>query len=423
MRTLILGFGVTGQAAFRFLKSKSEDIIVCDSKPNGLNNSILGIDEALQKKPDRVLLSPGIPPTHEWVKKAESLDIPIISEIELGILYCKSQKLIGITGTNGKTTVTLMVEHILNKLGIRAKSVGNVGTPFLDYMGLEDVDVLVVELSSYQIEKTYTRAFDAAALLNISPDHLDRYPDMDAYAYEKSRLGHLVNVECPFFMNFETLHQFPNIFHFDHIQTFGWQKEADYLLSKEHFLYKNVEYILPLSYRDMGRYGVENVVVAYCLCSTLGLSADDFFSALVSFQKPEHRMEYVATINQVNYYNDSKGTNIEAVMRGVESLKGSVILIAGGVDKGFPYTSWASVFRNKVSHVYAFGQAADKIESDLNAQIPVTKMSSLEEAVIEAKVNAKPGMNVLLSPGCSSFDMFENYIERGNAFKAIVKQT
>jgi UDP-N-acetylmuramoylalanine--D-glutamate ligase len=323
------------------------------------------------------------------------LRIEIIGEAELALRSIK-QNAVAITGTNGKTTVTLLTEHILKTAGIPARAVGNVGEPLSAMRGKPE-EVLVVELSSFQIETLRARAFDAAVLLNITPDHLDRYSDMRAYARAKCALERCLKEDAPFFVQDGVL------------QTYG-------------DLFTQLTKQMPtLALPDLPRHDRENALAAYALCRRFGVSEADFLRALSIFQKPAHRIEFVSEIDGICYYDDSKGTNIDAVIQAVHAMRGPVILIVGGVDKGASYLPWVENFRGKVKQILALGQAAKKIVEELEPFFALQHVSSLHEAVEQARRVAISGDSVLLSPGCSSYDMFRDYVQRGEEFKRYVK--
>ena len=421
MHALVLGWGITGKSVVRYLNRKGAEVMVCADTSEEVPH-LVDIEEGLLKKPDLVITSPGIAETHPWVYSCRHHQLPVISDIELGLRSC-DKTLLAITGTNGKTTVTLFLEEVLKRKGLRAKAEGNVGTPFLDHADDPDLDIQVVELSSFQIDRTYTAGFSAGIVLNISHDHLDRYGSYHAYASSKCRLGELISPQGKFFVRGDLFLRYPELLHYPHLQTFEWNKESTLQLSKEGIHYKSIEYIFPLGYRDMGKYEVENAAAAYALASTVGTLPEELFPEWETFKRPEHRMELFATLDGVDYYDDSKATNVEAVARAIESLTGPVILIAGGLDKQAPYTPWQESFGDKVDTMLVLGEAADKIKASLQGFCTIKHVADLEEAVLEAKKLAQPGMQVLLSPGCSSYDMFENFAERGKLFKQLVKQT
>jgi len=330
----------------------------------------------------------------------------VIGEAELA-LRSLSQRAVAITGTNGKTTVTLLVEHILKTAGIKARSLGNIGEPLAAYaMQPDPEEVLVVELSSYQIETLTARAFDAAVILNISPDHLDRYSNMEGYAKAKCDLQKCLREEGALFVHHRVAEEF------------------GYLLSEPYSIFdatSKTGWTWPQSCAKWGDHDKENALAAWALCCTYGVSYTQFQNALDTFQKPPHRIEFVCEIDGVCYYDDSKGTNLDAVIQAVRAMPGPVLLIAGGVDKGASYLPWKGNLKGKIKRILVLGQAAEKIDSELGLYFEVEHVDSLLIAVEKAKCHAVKGDVVLLSPGCSSYDMFENYAHRGQEFQRCVR--
>ncbi len=431
---LVIGLGISGRAAARFLLKRGAFVVAVDRDRELLEKHT---EVALLKERglkafhesesidlssfDRVVVSPGVPQTNFYYKKARELGLKVIGEVELACQFIK-QRFLGITGTNGKTTVTLLVTHVLNQSGFKAKALGNSGVPLTTEL-LEETDpstIIVGELSSYQLETLEAKVLDAAAILNVTPDHLDRYQTMEAYAQAKFHIkdclkagGVLVIEEKCFAEYGYLLEQFP-------VETYGYHPKQSIYSDLTHMIVHEDKIEMPFSYQGRKSHEIENLMAAYALCAKVGVTLEQFFRALASFKKPAHRIEFVRQYQQVNFYDDSKGTNIDAVIRAVESLKGDIVLIGGGVDKGASYKPWIPIFHGRVTCVCAIGQAAEKIKKDLSPSIPVEFFSGLDKAVEHAVKVAKPGMNVLLSPGCSSFDMFRDYAHRGDEFKKIV---
>lgn len=424
MKYLILGLGKSGQAAYELLVSKNLSVTGTDN-----NYSILEEWIRLGKKGDfspnidhfdLIIVSPGISPKHPLYQQALLKNKTIIGELELGLGYLKHNRFIGITGTNGKTTVTLLVEHILNSAGHCAKALGNVGTPLSAYTNhCSKHEILITELSSYQLETIVTACFDIGVILNITPDHLDRYPSMTEYAFAKCRIQHLIKNQNSFYVHESVALNYSSLLQTSYL-TYGINPSSTYWTDKI-FLRKgnSIEISLPKSYQDLGRHESENVLAAWLICSYWGVQAQQFEKALETFQKPPHRIEFVAKLHDITYFNDSKGTNIDATIKAVESIPYSVILIVGGVDKGSSYMPW-KVFGGKVRWMIAFGQAAKKIEEELRDTFSIEIVDNLEKAVFQAKRKAIRGECILLSPGCASFDMFRSYAHRGEEFKRYV---
>lgn len=358
---------------------------------------------------DELIVSPGVSPTHPVYQQALAQNLQIVGEVELALRYLH-QPMVAVTGTNGKTTVTLLVEHVLKSVGKRARALGNVGEPLCDYVDAADPEeILVVELSSYQLETMNGRVFDAAVLLNITPDHLDRYVDMKAYAEAKCRLQECLKAGAPFFVHISVVSSFGELLKPGY-RTYSCLEDGE-----------NIELIWPLGYRLMGKHDRDNALAAFRLCEPWGVTAQEFCRGLETFKKPAHRLEFVSEIDGVRYVDDSKGTNIDAVVQAVGAMSGPVVLIAGGVDKGASYLPWKEAFGARVKQMVVIGDAAEKIEGELRHHFVIARADSLASAVEKAAKIAERGDTVLLSPGCSSYDMFRDYAHRGEVFQQSVK--
>lgn len=431
-KVLVIGLGLSGKAAAEYLLTGGYEVFGFDDKLSCHNESDIKItlvdkdDLSFLKEFAFVVVSPGVPRNHFLCKKAEELSLEIIGEAELGfrILHKNypKQKCIAITGTNGKTTVTLLAEHILRYCGIKARALGNIGTPFTSYLqNVDPEEILVCELSSYQLETMTCPVFDSAVIVNITPDHLDRYATMEEYAKSKTYVHRCLKKEGILFVYENCLRDFPKLFEKMNTITYGVSTSSHFSTDKK-FLYRHANpfCILPESFEKLGIHESENALAAWCLVSIFGISPDDFISGLSTFTKPSHRIEFVKTIDEVAYYDDSKGTNVDAVIQAVKAMQGPVVLIAGGVNKGFPFTIWKESFMGKVKYVISIGETAHLISQELGDEFAVSIASSLEEAVEKASSIASKGDCVLLSPGCSSFDMFRDYKHRGQEFKRCV---
>lgn len=429
--TIVLGLGISGSSALLWLAKSGKTLIGIDKKwanPEGKRalQPLLSPSVTIQADEtgldwsciDALIVSPGIPPVHPVYREALQRKIPILGEIELALPHF-NVPMVGITGTNGKTTVTLLIEHILKSAGKKAMALGNVGKSLCEYlMHPIDQECFVVELSSYQLETMYTPVFCAGAFLNLTPDHLDRYASLQEYAAAKFRLKSVIKKGGAFFVNEQVKNAFPE------------QAKGSLILGRDStcFLWtdgksvrKGDEILFPLPASvNKGWHDADNCVAAFALCQELGVSLEAFVLGLESFQKPPHRIEYVAELEGVTFYDDSKGTNIDAVIQAVQAMKGDVILIAGGVDKGASYEPWKEGFLGKVKEIIAIGEAQEKMERELSSHFSFVKSRSLLEAVESAFQRAERGDSILLSPGCSSFDMFRDYAHRGEEFQKYV---
>ena len=430
MKTLVLGLGISGIAAARLLCKQGYQVIGRDSSSTVLEAKeiaqlqAVGMQCELDSAPldwnqiRLVVVSPGISPKHPLYCAALKQGIDLIGEAELALPYF-NKPLVAVTGTNGKTTVTLLVEHILKTSGIQAKALGNVGTALCDYLlapGPEEA--FVVELSSFQLETMRTPVFDAGVLLNITPDHLDRYENMQEYAKAKCHLQGLIKKEQCFFVQKQIVEPFGSLLCSKSYQTFGTEESCDLWTDQAQMNYREkIECFLPIRYREMGRHDNENALAAWALCRSFSISNEQFCKALETFRKPPHRIQFIREVDGISFFDDSKGTNIDAVIHAVMAMKGQVVLIVGGVDKGASYLPWKEPFAGKVKQIIAIGAAAKKIYQEMHPHFNIKLADSLAMAVEAAVSCAERGDSVLLSPGCSSYDMFRNYAHRGEEFQ------
>lgn len=422
----ILGLGVSGKAAASFLLEKGSAVFATDQKIK----SLLGdsevrdlIDRGMQIVPeeetsdkfnaDALIVSPGISLTHPQVLRARKKSIPVMGEMELALPFL-SQKVLGVTGTNGKTTVVSLVAHVLNYAGVKAHALGNIGMPVTKALlqnRLQPEDILVLELSSYQLELLPPETLDCGIVLNLTPDHLDRYGSMEAYVRAKFRLFECLKsggkgfVEQKAFCDYQPL--FPAVFsHQVHICQWPSQESIDS--------------IPPLSYIKDKKFEYYNHLAAQLLCKECEVEGAMFWEGVKTFQKPPHRLQWIRELGGVSYYDDSKGTNLGAVEQAVSAMPGKVVLIAGGQGKGVSFSPWVASFREKVQAIFAIGEAREDLKRDLGENYPVHLCENLKEALGQARRLARKGDAILLSPGCASFDMFANYMERGERFQELV---
>ncbi len=392
-KVLIIGMGKSGQAAKAFLEKKGRAILSVDQEHK------LPPDVVMEEF-DLVVVSPGVPPTDPYYKQAIEEGLEIIGEAQLAFQESK-QPCIAITGTNGKTTVTLLVQHVLKAAGKKARALGNVGEPLSGYFLESDPEeIIVAELSSYQLETMSAKVFDVGVILNITPNHLDRHLTMEAYAKAKCRLQSCMKEGAPFYVSAQVA------------------KEFGGLLKEGYQTLEGVESFGSIQYR----HDTENAWAAWMICRAFGVDRETFIQALETFKKPAHRIEFVCEIEGVSYYDDSKGTSIDATIRAVEAMKGPVILIAGGMGKGASYEPWKGAFQEKVKKIVVLGQAAEEIRKELQGAFVIEKVEDLTQAVEKAAKGASVGDNILLSPGCSSLDMFRDYAHRGEEFQRIVQR-
>lgn len=439
---LIIGLGMSGRSAARFLLKEGSCVWGVDDKWPALQNSLdiqtlrfqglmcVGSCEAFEKMVhgdfDLVIVSPGIPRSHPLYVLACQKSICIMGEIELALQYFAKMKCkcIGVTGTNGKTTVNFLLEHVFNANGIAAKAVGNSGIPLTSLLCEENdaiPEIVAIELSSFQLETLQTPVLDAAILLNITPDHLDRYASMQEYAQAKARIFACVKSSGFSYVEEKCLSSFKDILAIYNLRTYGYSSSCD-LYSDFQQLIRNGsnECGIPPEYQGKVSHDLENMIAVYGVAKEFGLSSKGIMDGMLSFRKPPHRLEFVREVNGVVFIDDSKATNVDAVVRAVESVQTPIILIAGGVDKGGSYASWLLPFANRVRAICTIGLAAEKIKKELQENYPIYNFKTFHDAVMYAAELANPSETVLLSPGCSSFDMFSSYAHRGETFKTII---
>ncbi len=375
---------------------------------------------------DLIVVSPGVPAKLPELELARAHGTPVWSEIELAWRFLRG-KLVAITGSNGKTTTTSLVAHILQTAAIPTLIGGNIGTPLLALVeNSMDTTVTVAEISSFQLETIEKFRPEIGVLLNLTPDHLDRHASFDEYALAKMRMFEnqlerdiaILNADDP-----EITKRMPTK---PHIFWFSRQKRvaAGAFLRDEQIFFRNEGSEVALARRDeislRGEHNVENVLAACAAAYLAGADPAAIASGIKTFKGVEHRLEFVAEVSGVQFYNDSKATNVDAAVKAIEAFPGPLIAILGGKDKGSPYTPLRELLRERARLAILIGEAADKIAEDLGDAIPSENVGTLDRAVHLAMQNAQPGDTVLLAPACSSFDQFENYEHRGRTFKELV---
>ena len=445
---VVMGAGKSGIAATKLLAEAGASILLFDENtsldaeslvkklPKDVHIVAGSLPEEEKDRATLLVMSPGIPVDTPFVESFKSRGIPVWGEIELAWRFAKG-RLIAITGTNGKTTTTSLVGHIMKdhyrtgKLPGTVYVAGNIGDPYTDIaFGTKEEDTTVLEVSSFQLETADLFHPQISAILNITPDHLNRHHTMEAYARCKTDITKnqtaeelcVLNAEDERLCAFEKEAPCRCIF-------FSSKKElADgfYLKGEEIFRAEGGVGRKLMSIHDMkllGLHNVENVMAAMAMAEAAGVPEEEIIASVCSFEAVEHRIEYTATVNGVDYYNDSKGTNPDAAIKGIEAMVKKTVLIGGGYDKGNTYDEWIESFKGKVSWLILLGQTADAIEACARAHgfTNTVQVGSMEEAVNKAAELAVPGEAVLLSPACASWGMFKNYEERGRIFKELVR--
>ena len=441
-KLLILGLARTGVAAARLAGSLGADVIVSDIKSQGeLKEHIKMLDgvdvksflgshpESLLKGVDLIVVSPGITGTIPILLKARSLGIKIISEIEFAYNFLKVP-VIAITGTNGKTTTTKLVNEVLTVAGYRSHALGNIGTPLSDFaINSEDYDYLVVEVSSFQLEEVVNFKPFISLILNITPDHMDRYRGIEEYAQAKYRIFERQGEKDFLILNHDDLilkklspQTKASVLYFSTKESI---KNGCYVKGSEIFFSFEGSVKSVCSLGDIkleGLHNLENVLAAISACSICRAESGAIKKALKEFKAPPHRIEFVREIKGVRFINDSKGTNVGAVVKSLMSYSSPIILIAGGRDKKGDFNELRELVKTKVKRLVLIGEAKEKIRKSLNGFTQSIDAVDMSDAVKKSFESASSGDIVLLSPGCASFDMFSSYEERGVAFRNAVME-
>ncbi len=403
-KTLVVGMEKSGQASAAFLRAHAAVVTTTDVKPLDLPGFRLQSDELFAEPWDLIVLSPGVPADLEPLEQARARGVNIIGEIELAAPFLRG-KTIAITGSNGKTTTTSLVGHILQSAKVPAQIGGNIGTPVIAMTeASRDDQWNVLELSSFQLETARTFRAHIAVCLNVTQNHLDRHRTMENYIAAKGNLfrmqlsgSHAVlNANDPVCRSFAQSTK----------AQVTWFSGQDGLVTE-----------IPIP----GPHNVENVMAAAHVALLAGVPLDQIAAAVKTFKAVEHRLEFTAEINGVRYYNDSKATSVDAAIKAIDSFENGLWVILGGKDKGSDYTVMREKLRNKANAALLIGAASDKIAGHLEGAVPLIPCVTLDRAVAEAAAHAKPGDTVLLAPACSSFDQFQNYEQRGHHFKKLVK--
>lgn len=444
-RVVVLGFGKSGKAAVRLLLKLGAEVIVSESKDldsfsseslNSFKSQGVYFEGGGHKKEtllsaDLVVTSPGVP--REIYRDCLKKDIPVLSELELAWQFLENKEnTIAITGTNGKTTTTAIISELLKLSGYRVFTGGNYGIPLSELVITRaSVDKIVLEVSSFQLENVYTFSPKVGILLNITPDHLERYNSFEEYAYYKYRLFEFQNrtcyailpVEAPFFENFKNFVKGTFLF-FDEKKN---EKASAYLkpsvISSEDGFILNLEkeeFYSFLGFKLLGIHNKINFMVASLGARLLGATQESIKNLVTEFRGFPHRLEYIGEFGGVYFVNDSKATNVDATLQALKSLPGSIILILGGKHKGASYSPLIPYIKEKVKILILMGESRFIMAEELNETTETYLSETLSDATLLAIKCAKPGDIVLLSPACSSFDQFNDYTERGELFRKIV---
>jgi UDP-N-acetylmuramoylalanine--D-glutamate ligase len=435
-RSIVVGLGRTGLSCARYLHSRGLHFVVTDSRAAPPQSAALlqlapetevrfgAFDEALLDDALRVIASPGVSLREPFMMSAAIRGVPIIGDIELFAREAQAP-VAAITGTNGKSTVTTLVARMAEAAGKRVLAGGNLGRPALDLLDEPTPELYVLELSSFQLETTRSLQTAAAVVLNVTPDHMDRYETLEEYAAAKARIfqrcdAAVINLDDPAVraMPHRTARVLGFSLHAD--------QGADYYASKQGddvALMRGSEQLLLMSQMKItGLHNVANALAALAMCDALQLPQGPCVEALREFAGLPHRSQWVADVRGVRYVNDSKGTNVGATLAAVAGMPGSLVLIAGGQGKGQDFAPLAEALRGKVRHVVLLGQDAKLLEAALNGVASIELARDMDDAVQRAARAARSGETVLLSPACASLDMFRDYAHRGHMFAASVRR-
>jgi UDP-N-acetylmuramoylalanine--D-glutamate ligase len=446
-RVLVVGLAKSGMAAAQFLRDQGARVTVSDSRsataladeiPTLLDAGIMvetgGHGLLTFRRQDLIVVSPGVPfdtPELKQVRAYGKDGPPIIGELELASRFLQG-KVVAITGSNGKTTTTSLLGRIFADAGGPTLVGGNIGTPVIELVGESTPETTsVLEVSSFQLETVVEFHPQIAVVLNITPDHLDRHGTFENYAAMKARITARQTTEDFLVLNGED----------PPTQMLAGKTKAQVFwfsgrrpIKQGAFVHGDgvlfvpregarAEPVLPLAEIPLkGAHNVENVLAAVCAARLAGISAESIRASVAGFKAVEHRLEFVAEVGGVAFYNDSKATNVDATKKALEAFSGGIHLILGGKDKNSDYTELAGLIRERVKTVATIGSAAEKIERELAGVVKIVSAGTLEAAVRMLARDAVAGDVVLLAPACSSYDQFENYEQRGRVFKGLVKQ-
>ena len=442
-KVLVVGCGISGIGSTKLLEKVGAVPVLYDEntkveetavrqrfgEPSEAQIIIGKLPEDIEKEIKLVVLSPGVPSDTDFAEGFRKRNIPVIGEIELAYL-CGKGRILAITGTNGKTTTTALCGKIMEEYYESAYIVGNIGNPYTDAaLEMTEDTVTVAEISSFQLETIDKFHPSVSAILNITPDHLDRHHTMENYVKAKQDITRnqtgddvcVLNYEDPYTAEFVEKCPAKTV-----CFSSARKLENGYFLDGEEIKYaKDGNEITLMNIHEMkllGVHNVENVMAAIAISESFGVPREHILNVVKNFRAVEHRIEYVTTVKDVDYYNDSKGTNPDAAIKAVQAMNRPTIVIGGGYDKDSRYDEWIESFGDKVQWLILLGQTRDKIAACAREHgfANVILVETLEEAVKTAYENAKPGEAVLLSPACASWGMFLNYEVRGRMFKELV---
>jgi UDP-N-acetylmuramoylalanine--D-glutamate ligase len=441
-RILVVGLGKSGVASALFLKAHGARVTVSDTKSgdelrneipalldHGITVETGGHGERTFRGQDLIVVSPGVPVDAPPLAQARTLGEPVIGEIELAAQFLPGP-IIAITGSNGKTTTTTLAGEIMTAGGFPTLVGGNIGTPAISLAERAKPETtIVLEVSSFQLETIQTFHPKVAVVLNVTPDHLDRHRTFEIYVDAKARIFEnqqasdfaVLNADDPTCVTMLSRTK-AQVFWFSRqkeVKLGAWV-DAGKILFRDGSGQREIMQVSEIPLK--GAHNLENVLAAVCAGALMGCVPEKICQAVRDFKAVEHRLEFVATVGGVDYYNDSKATNVDATIKALESFPANIHLILGGKDKGSDYSVLNDLLRARVKRVYTIGAAAAKIESQIVfPKSEIIHAETLENAIRKAHAAAQPGDVVLLAPACASFDQFKNYEHRGQVFKEIVR--
>jgi UDP-N-acetylmuramoylalanine--D-glutamate ligase len=443
-RVLVVGLGKSGLSAAMFLRAQGARVTVSDTRSAvALEKEIPALLEAgimvesgghgllTFRRQDLIVVSPGVPMDTPEVKQVVAFGLPVIGELELASRYLQG-RVVAITGSNGKTTTTTLVGKIFADAGVATLVGGNIGLPVIDLVAKSTAETVnVLEVSSFQLETVEEFHPWIAVILNITPDHLDRHGSFESYAAAKERIFARQGANDFLVLNgddrvaqMSAARARSEVFWFSGtkvVRRGAFVRDGVIVwVEKESGV---TEPVMPVAEIPLkGAHNVENVLAAVCTARLAKIPAESVRASVAGFRAVEHRLELVRKFNEVEYYNDSKATNVDAALKAVASFPGGIHLILGGKDKDSDYSTMADMLKKRVKIVYTVGSAAEKIERQLHGVVKMVSAQTIEAAVAKAAKAAAPGDVVLLSPACSSFDQFENYEHRGRVFRQTVME-
>ena len=440
-RVLVVGLARTGVATALFCSARGARVTASEESPEekvreaaetlrkvGVTLELGGHQRDTFLEQDLIIPSPGVPFDSAHLVAARAHGVTVWSEIELAWRFLRG-KLVAITGSNGKTTTTALTGHILESAGTPTLVGGNIGTPLIALVEQSsDTTVAVAEMSSFQLEAIDRFHPEVGVLLNLTPDHLDRHPSLEAYAAAKARIFENQDEHDAAVLNADDPASTPLAPSRPHVYWTSRTKRvaAGAFLLDGQIVFRHDGTETPLLRRDAiplrGEHNVENVLAASAAAFLAGAAPEQIESGVRSFAGVEHRLEFVAEVRGVSFYNDSKATNVDATLKAIDAFAGGLLLILGGKDKGSDYTLLADALRQRVKQVLLIGAATEKIATQLKGVVPLERAETIDCAVRIAFDRAKDGDTVLLAPACASFDQFQNYEHRGRVFKQLVRQ-